>query len=94
MPFGLMVECLLFWKLTPDGNLAGAQDRARVLAALNVPPLDMIHLPPVAQLKCQPAAERSFILVSFLWLRRFVEIESRNGFADGPTSIQISGCSR
>ena len=62
-------------ELTRDGNLADAQDPARVFAALNMPKIDMIQLPPRAQLKCHRPVPARLILATFLSLRRTFEIE-------------------
>jgi len=53
-----------------------------------MPTLDIIHLSPLAQLKCQAPVPARLILASFLSLRRTVEIEIEKRIADWPTSIQ------
>ena len=70
-----MVECSLFWKLTRDGNPAGAQDRARIFAALNMPTLDIIQLPSLAQVKYQPVCLLLSFERVFFRFRCTVEIE-------------------
>ena len=62
-------------ELTRDSNLADAQDRARVFAALNMPKIDTLQLPPLAQLKCHRPVQARLILATFLSLRRTFEIE-------------------